>query len=773
MGTSYDAIERNFSKCVLPLLGVLGLVQCAFMIAEDGTGAQKRLGIVVEGSSSLAEAAVMAYGLNGGSLRLDSVEQLAAAVCERGLATTLYVICLIPLIKGAPAIPIVVDANNNAFTSTDVKRTIFNVLRVLKKHGLRGSALGGVSDGDARLRSWILTLMFHAGSVADAYIRVNHPFIQLAIPWIRGYGFYFKTSDWMHIAWRIRTNFLSDWRELSVGDVSIDWRKLDWTKLPLEKLDLDRSEKQHHKGVLRLAGVDEYGRTNSDIIEKVRTSHPGIAQYFSFLRFFIQIFISSEDIAVKIKMAGYVLAYLALWRRMIRLSKGRRCIKLHFMTNQTYEDIVIAVSAFVLHVSFLHVSSLPQYRDTYGRIQIRLLPAYLSSVALEYLFAFCRALYRTITSFGAYAGKVHVDHYLWTTQLEHELGEEMPTSRRCHKRGPARLEWDVGRPPLVPENVIASLLSQGVATCLHDARTVAAMESKHPATYPIPSLDELLSEVLFSSSMRRSDVSNSDLDLAAGEGPGGAFGDDDLDGYDSDDDLSGNNRRDDSTDAANAPAADQDDDNDDSGNESDHDEVLPGNADALRKLCADRGIGVSGSVRIMQNRLRAHASLNNDAASVAAAAAAGTHLPPRNRKQTKRDEHHQRLIHAVECSTDSLEHNCDSCSALEKKLRHFARQLNAFVFRISRERAGSRNRFVESGVRADDRGSSSVAAGPVLPITIIPESEAVNVVRLCKRLRNGGNLPNCKRMAIALGLNATGDRDILITLIELRLREVG
>lgn len=493
MGTSYAAIEYNFDHCVWPLLVILGLTKCGFFIAEDGTGCQKRVDICEEkrgdsGDDSSAAVVYRVYGLNCGPLEVESVDALTDAIREHGLATTLYVVCLIPQVKGAPAIPIVVDANNNSFTASDVKRTTFHILRVLKKRGLCGSALGGVSDGDSRLRNWIFTLMFHLGAVADEYIRIDHPFIQLAIPWIRAYGFYFQTSDWMHIAWRIRINFLSECRELSIGDVELNYRKLDFEKLPLQKTDLDRKEKQHHQGVLRLAGIDSVGRVNSDIIEKVRREHPGIAQYLTFLRFFLQIFISTEPIASKLKMAGYVLAYLALWRRLIRTSRGRRTIKLNFMTTPTFEDIVIAVSNFVLYTKFMRIASEPRHRDTYGKMELRFLPAFLTSVGLEFLFAFCRALYRTITSFGAYAGKVHVDHYLWTTQLEHELGEEIPSSRRCHARGPARLEFGVGKAEdaTVTDGAIVSLLRVGVAACLKEARDVAARESKHPSTYPIP-----------------------------------------------------------------------------------------------------------------------------------------------------------------------------------------------------------------------------------------------------------------------------------------------
>ena len=52
-------------------------------------------------------------------------------------------------------------------------------------------------------------------------------------------------------------------------------------------------------------------------------------------------------------MAGYVLAYLATWRYLIRNSGGRRNYKMHFLTTHTFVDIVIAVANFVLYIKLL------------------------------------------------------------------------------------------------------------------------------------------------------------------------------------------------------------------------------------------------------------------------------------------------------------------------------------------------------------------------------------------------------------------------------------
>ena len=144
----------------------------------------------------------------------------------------------------------------------------------------------------------------------------------------------------------------------------------------------------------------------------------------------------------------------------------------------------------------------------------------------------------TLTAYFFY--KVHVDHYLWVTRLEHEIGADMPTSRRHHARGAARLKWEVGAPPSLSEDVVVKLLRTGTADMLREARAVAARESPHAHLYPIPSLEELEREVLFSVSMRRN-VSASDLDVAAVDGPPIAADKQDAgaddDGADSDDDV--------------------------------------------------------------------------------------------------------------------------------------------------------------------------------------------------------------------------------------------
>ena len=75
---------------------------------------------------------------------------------------------------------------------------------------------------------------------------------------------------------------------------------------------------------------------------------------------------------------------------------------------------------------------------------IRLVPEYISSRFLEYLFGFCRSEHRNATSFGAYAGVTHVSHHHWVIKLEAVLGEGMPGSKRGVSKGKARIDWERG-----------------------------------------------------------------------------------------------------------------------------------------------------------------------------------------------------------------------------------------------------------------------------------------------------------------------------------------
>ena len=197
MGTSEKAITKNVDECLLPTVRELGLQDASWVLGEDGTSTQKRVDIVAEMRNG--ELLPIAYGLDGDPVVVRDVSELVAAIRTRGLATTLYVIMMIPLVQGAHAIPLVVEGNANKFTRRRVHQTTLQILRVLASRGMAGRVKVGVSDGDPKLRSEQLTMMFHEGSPAENYIEIDHPFLQMRVPFIRGKPASLKSNRWCRL----------------------------------------------------------------------------------------------------------------------------------------------------------------------------------------------------------------------------------------------------------------------------------------------------------------------------------------------------------------------------------------------------------------------------------------------------------------------------------------------------------------------------------------------------------------------------------------------
>ena len=96
--------------------------------------------------------------------------------------------------------------------------------------------------------------------------------------------------------------------------------------------------------------MDESGVVNSDLHETLseRPEFLGVVMYMTFLRYYIQIFTASLTITEIHIKAGFILAYLALMQRQIRLTEST--LAKNFFTDQTYQDIVISVCGLLLFI---------------------------------------------------------------------------------------------------------------------------------------------------------------------------------------------------------------------------------------------------------------------------------------------------------------------------------------------------------------------------------------------------------------------------------------
>ena len=780
---------------MFPLLRKFGLDNCAYLIGEDGTSCQKRIDIV-----AVADAIMHAWGLNGGPVEVQSVEDLREALRERGMASTLYVVSIIPLVDGAPAFPLVVDANDNTFDRSDVHDVTMRILKIFKARGMGGRIVGGVSDGDSRLRNQQLVLQYHHDdpeACATRYVKCDHPFVQLRIPWIDGHGYYLQTSDWLHIGFRFRVLFLSDKRELYLGDVPMLLATLqDTAALGLRRDDTDAHDKQNWKSVLRWAGLDDDGNIVSSTVDRMAQASRGCMMYWKCVQLFLRIFLSSEPIEAKLEHCGYVLGFFALWRYLIHKSRGRRTMKQNFVTNQTFLDIVIAVSNFVLLVLMLRDATAsggdPEVLAQLEGLAVRLLGKVLSSRFLEYLFQFCRAEHVNAQSFGAYAGKIHVDHFAYFLSLEHELKSEeiMALSRRGVRRGAARLQWDKGALGglcgLTNANV-DGLIDRGTAVVLTDA-SKAQKEYRRGRTapgYELPTISELKAEPLLSATQRKR-VLKSELSLEspAGNRPGMDDSDDACDDGDENDDDELDDLGDRGRPTEAEPGGDADDGNDDDDDdESLPSQPLPSDRASLVGILKEYGLPVSGTVRVLRARIERHRSRSFE--TTAADEATRGEEVPLSKKATKRAENRRRFEHAIEYVANSVEKEPEVDGAKRKALRLFARLFNAFLpKKISRERAGpGTNRFADPGVRAAvPVGGTPIGVGApparvvrdrsgdgILPP--LPICEMKHFIRLCKRLQDGGSDKNTRAMANALQIShSTGPLLDVKRRIELRMR---
>ena len=98
LGRSLFTIMFNLI-IIVGCLAEYGLRGVPLLLAEDGTGSQKRMDVVQEtGPDGSLECVV--YGLACGRLVVQSEKEIGDAVLKYGMATTLYVVSIIPLIAG-------------------------------------------------------------------------------------------------------------------------------------------------------------------------------------------------------------------------------------------------------------------------------------------------------------------------------------------------------------------------------------------------------------------------------------------------------------------------------------------------------------------------------------------------------------------------------------------------------------------------------------------------------------------------------------------------
>lgn len=239
------------------LLKVYGLFKVPCVLSEDGSALQPRL------EALLIDGRVMVYGLNEKAYECTSAAELDALIAAVGIARTVYIFTLVPLVENAPHIPIAVIVHDNS-RATFTERSVWHWWHVLwagcAQHQIH--LVGHVSDGDARLRQAVARgfLKWHMGK--HPAITVDHHLVQLAAPMAKALGctvqYVLANIDWLHIIWRMRVQFLSGKRYLQIGHFGahkgyfVRYVRGSGQDLGLLHSDLDVHDKQNYEGCLRM-----------------------------------------------------------------------------------------------------------------------------------------------------------------------------------------------------------------------------------------------------------------------------------------------------------------------------------------------------------------------------------------------------------------------------------------------------------------------------------------------------------------------------------------
>lgn len=125
-------MDAVFVDIVLDVLKQWGLDKAPFIISEDGTASQVRVDV----TENWEKRTCFVFGLCGGTYEVSSFREFQQLVRTVDWATTVYVYTLVPLVKGAPHIPLFAFCHNSSkssFTAGSVLKNWQYIWQVSKR----------------------------------------------------------------------------------------------------------------------------------------------------------------------------------------------------------------------------------------------------------------------------------------------------------------------------------------------------------------------------------------------------------------------------------------------------------------------------------------------------------------------------------------------------------------------------------------------------------------------------------------------------------------
>ena len=152
---------------------------------EWGTGSME--GVISEDGSALLdyleahptqEGDVQVWGLSGGPVTVNTVEDLERLMSEKKSATTFYPYLWVPLAPGAKALPLMVVCHDNTKEEMSVSIMVKRWKTLWKCCAEAGlTPVAHYGDGDPRVRAASIWL----GTTGTASIRIDHPLVNMHV----------------------------------------------------------------------------------------------------------------------------------------------------------------------------------------------------------------------------------------------------------------------------------------------------------------------------------------------------------------------------------------------------------------------------------------------------------------------------------------------------------------------------------------------------------------------------------------------------------------
>ena len=374
---------------LVQILNAFGLLDVPGIWSEDATTCLKRLAVSLDYEPG--EVYIEGF-INPVRVRcIDDFKKACADYGPSGLATYVYVWTWIPLIPHAPYFPVFWIASNNRFNAAQVWSWWMWLFQEGQKAGIK--CTGDVSDGDARLRRTQYEANKH-NKLQTATRTINHPLIFMHISYIFEQPMLMH-QDWMHLSgFRIRRLLLDGVHNFHLGDGANAGgeylRKLVGTHLSAK--DVDHKEKQHWSGCLKIFStetLEHLERLRAEGDQHVR----GVVAYIKFGIKLLNCHIGTEAgaEATNRKQAvvdsAFCCAFVLYWRWRIgvKLAGSGFCLKKHFLTRETFLDVLTITQARILLVVV--------YREHFPELKIH--GPNISSRFSEYVFQYCRCTRQT------------------------------------------------------------------------------------------------------------------------------------------------------------------------------------------------------------------------------------------------------------------------------------------------------------------------------------------------------------------------------------------